>query len=104
MYICRDPADQVDYEFHITRLRRFNPALMDDPKELIALDTEEYVVDAIVDHNMPSRNMSWWDFKVRWRNLPSPEEDSWIPWREAKKLSAMDVYRAAHPELRIPSS
>ena len=71
---------------------------------MIALDKEEFVVDEIVDHNFPSRLKSEWDFEVRWKNLPSPEEDSWIPWFEAEKLEAMDRYRLAHPELKIPPS
>ena len=75
-----------------------------DAAAVIALDTEEFVVDSIVDHNMPSRYKSDWDFKVSWRDLPSPEEDSWIPWKEAKKLEQMDVYRRLHPELKIPAS
>lgn len=104
VYVVQDPADQKEYEFHVTRLRRFSSALTADPAALIALDTEEYVVEEIVDHNFPSGNKSWWDFKVRWQGLPSPEEDSWIPWVEAKKLTAMDAYRKQHPELGIPPS
>ena len=103
VYQCQDPADLKVYEFHITTLRRFHGDLA-DPKRLIALDKEEFVVDKIIDHNMPSRKQASWDFKVKWKDLPSPEEDSWIPWREAKKLEAMDRYRESHPELRIPSS
>ena len=30
------------------------------------------------------------------------EEDFWLPWFEAKKLTAMDAYAAAHPELHLP--
>ena len=40
VYIVQDPADQVEHEFHVTRLRRFSSALTADPAALIALDTE----------------------------------------------------------------
>ena len=104
VYICQDPADQVEYKYHIERLRRYHADLTDDPSAVICLDTEEFVVDEIIDHNFPSGNRSGWDFKVRWLNLPSPEEDSWVPWVEARKLKAMDRYRQQHPELRIPAA
>ena len=74
----------------------------EDPKTLIALDTEEHVVEKFVDHNCPGRKKSDWDFKVRWAN-EAEEEDSWIPWREAKKLQAMDAYARLHPELSLLS-
>ena len=99
VYNCEDPADLMVYDFHVSRLRKYQLGAA-DPKELIALDTEEYVVDCFIDHNCPGSKKSDWDFKVRWKGMPE-EEDSWIPWREAKKLSAMDAYQAAHPELNI---
>ena len=104
VYLCEDPADKHTYEFPVSRLRRYRSEMTSDAAAVIALDTEEYVVDCIIDHNFPSRNKSDWDFKVRWKDLPSPEEDSWIPWREAKKLKQLDEYRNLHPELKIPSS
>ena len=102
MYVCQDPTDLVEKEFHSSRLRHYRMGLTEDPKEYMALDTEEDVVEAIVDHNMPGSIKSHWDFKVRWKGC-SAEEDSWIPWREAKKLSAMDDYRNLRPELKLPS-
>jgi hypothetical protein len=99
VYKCEDQADLMVYDFHVSRLRKYQLGAA-DPKELIALDTEEYVVDCFIDHNCPGSKKSDWDFKVRWKGMPE-EEDSWIPWREAKKLSAMDAYQAAHPELNI---
>ena len=101
VYLCEDPADLVEYEFHISRLRRYNSDLTDDPKALIALDTDEWVVEKIVDHIIPGKKTSEWQFKVRWLDLPE-EEDFWLPWFEAKKLTAMDAYAAAHPELHLP--
>ena len=101
VYLCEDPADLKVYEFHVTRLRPYKMGGA-DPKALIALDTEEHVVERFVDHNCPGRKKSDWDFKVRWAN-ESEQEDSWIPWREAKKLKAMDDYAQLHPELSLLS-
>ena len=103
-YIVLDPADQQRHEFSVSRLRKYRVDMTDSPAAMIALDSEEHEVECIVDHNIPSRYKPDWDFKVKWKNLPSPEEDSWVPWREAKKLAQLDVYRAQHPELNIPAS
>ena len=100
-YLCEDPADLKIYKFHISRLRPYKMG-GEDPKTLIALDTEEHVVENFVDHNCPGRKKSDWDFKVRWAN-EAEEEDSWIPWKEAKKLQAMDAYARLHPELSLLS-
>ena len=100
-YICEDPADLKVYTFHVSRLRPYKMG-GEDPKALIALDTEEHVVEKFVDHNCPGRKKSDWDFKVRWAH-ESEDEDSWIPWREAKKLKAMDDYARLHPELSLLS-
>ena len=100
-YICEDPADLKVYAFHVSRLRPYRMG-GEDPKALIALDTEEHVVEKFVDHNCPGRKKSDWDFKVRWAH-ESEDEDSWIPWREAKKLKAMDDYARLHPELSLLS-
>jgi hypothetical protein len=89
------------YDFPQSRLRQYYLDETDIPAELVALDTNENVVVQILDHNMPGRRTADWDFKVRWAGHPD-EEDSWLPWYEAKKLSAMDNYAVCHPALRIP--
>ena len=102
VYECKDPADEKIYQFPLARLRVYNMDADDEAAALIALDTDEDVLIDIVDHNMPTRRRpADWDFKVRWAGYPA-EEDSWIPWREARKLAAMDAYALRHPELDLP--
>ncbi len=55
----------------------------------------------VVDHYMPSNRRSEWRFLVRFKGL-GPEDDAWMPWREASELPAMGDYSAAHKELNIP--
>ena len=98
-----DPADNKVYDFPQARLRKYYLDETDIPAELVALDTNENVVIDILNHNMPTRNKADWDFLVRWAGYPD-EEDSWLPWYEAKKLAAMDVYALRNPGLRIPTT
>jgi hypothetical protein len=45
-----DPADLKPYEFPIARCRLYNLAPGDNPVEIIAWDTDEAIVEQIVDH------------------------------------------------------
>jgi hypothetical protein len=103
LYQVEDPADGKVYTFPQARLRKYYLDETDAPAELVALDTNENVVIDILDHNMPDqRKPADWDFLVRWAGHPD-EEDSWLPWYEAKKLTAMDIYAMRNPHLRIPA-
>ena len=98
-----DPADLKPYEFPIARCRLYNLAPGDNPVEIIAWDTDEAIVEQIVDHYMPSNRRSEWRFLARFKGL-GPEDDVWIPWSKANELPAMDDYSAAHKELNIPDN
>lgn len=105
-YICQDLLTNTPQEFDVSRLTpwedRENPGV--DPgevrREAALRDREEFVVDSIVDHRGNSKKKSSLEFKIRWLGY-SPEEDSWIPYSEAKDLEALDVYLMSHPELKL---
>ena len=64
------------------------------------MDEVEVLVESILDHNdRNSTKKTDFDFLVRWKNQ-GPEEDTWIPYIEARPLEAFDMYVRAHPELR----
>ncbi len=50
----QDPADLILYEFPVARCYLYNLGLSDDPVEIIAWDTDEAIVESIVDHYLPS--------------------------------------------------
>ena len=74
--------------------------MTDDLAMVAAVDTDEYVVEAIIDHRGNPNRRSTLEFLVRWLGY-EPEEDTWLPWKNVKELAALDVYAAAHPELRL---
>jgi hypothetical protein len=88
-------------DFHVDRLRVFEKqpdAIGTDLVTLAAADRDEFVVEFIVDHRGSMKKPSKLDFRIRWQGYDE-SEDSWIPWREAKQLEAMDLYLRDHPEI-----
>ena len=94
---------------HVDRLRVFrrNPKL--SHKDLVAIaarDLDEYVIEDIVGHRYMngSKNNKYTnlEFQVRWETLEE-SEDTWLPYRELRDCSAIDIYRERYPELKIPA-
>ncbi len=71
--------------------------------EMIAWDTNEAIVEQIIDHYMYAfEPRSEWKFLTRFKGLRlpvGPEDDISIPWSKANELPAMADYSAAHKEL-----
>ena len=99
-YVVQDPTDLKTMTYSVDRLKKYNMGLTEDPKDIVAVDTDEVLVECIVDHNMPGTKKSDWDFKVRWAGC-GPEEDEWLPWKVAQPLAALDEYKRLHPELPL---
>jgi hypothetical protein len=88
-------------DFHVDRLRVFEKSpdiIGNDLVKLAAADRDEFVVEFIVDHRGSMKKTSKLEFRIRWQGYDE-SEDSWIPWREAKELQAMDGYLKDHPEI-----
>jgi hypothetical protein len=83
----QDPADLLVYEFPVARCYLYDMGLSDDPVEIIAWDTDEAIVESIVDHSMPraSSKRGEWRFFARFKDS-GPEDDVWIPWHNANEL------------------
>ena len=98
-YELQDPADLRTYTRHAREMTPYKLGHDEDPRDTIAMDEVENLVECVVDHNdRNSSKKSDWDFRVRWTGQP-PEEDTWIPYMEARPLEAFDKYLREHPEL-----
>ena len=84
-----------------------NDYLVDeDAKHLARLrfarqDHDNEVVEAIVGHRHPQGtrpNKRNTVFKLRWF-ATSPEQDTWLPYKDVKELALLEDYLAANPEL-----
>jgi hypothetical protein len=98
--VCQDLTTLRPHRFHVSRLKRFEATMTDDPAALAAADKDEFIVEEIIDHRGNPRRRADMQFRVRWLGY-GPEEDLWLPYREVRELEALDRYAATHPELRL---
>ena len=101
IYRCRDIISGKILTFHVERLREFkvSPSIM--PSELIewaAVDKDEFLVESIIEHRGSGRSGDPLSFQIRWEGY-GPEDDSWLPYREVKDLSALDEYESRFPDV-----
>ena len=69
-----------------------------DPRDVIAMDEAEVLVEKILDHTTrDSHRKTDFDFLVRWKGQSS-EEDMWVPYSEVRPLAAFGEYVRQHPE------
>jgi len=65
------------------------------------MDTDSYIVEAIVGHRGDHRKASTLKFKVKWLGYEYANDDTdWIPWSEARKNILIKDYLKDHPKLR----
>lgn len=93
-----DNNNKTQMRVHITRL---SPFIFDpkhtDPDMIAAKDKDEFVIEAIVDHNGTGVKRNY-DFKVRWKGF-GEEEDLWLPYQEVKDSAAFHIYCSRHKDL-----
>ena len=80
-------------------MQLYNLGSDEDPRNTIALDEVETLVEEIVAHDdRGGTKKTDLDFQVKWLNQP-PEENTWIPYNEARPVEAFGRYIQKHPEL-----
>jgi len=101
MYTVEDPADLVRYKKHIRELYQYRMGLTKDPRDVIAMDEYEALVERIVDHNFPHpQRRGTWRFRIRWQGCDA-DDDTWLSWKDVSPLAALDVYLRDHPEIKV---
>ncbi|KPA73067.1 hypothetical protein ABB37_10147 [Leptomonas pyrrhocoris] len=98
MYQCQDLVTHRFTDFHVSRLKKYNMDMTPNPVEVAQVDNDEWKVEQIVDHKGLTKKAV--RFRVRWEGF-EPTDDTWLPYSECRDLEALDVYLAAHPELRL---
>jgi reverse transcriptase-like protein/integrase-like protein/chromodomain-containing protein len=105
-YVCQDILTNSTLTFDASRLVQWEEsavplALRDEARKAAALhDRDEFVVESIVSHRGNPKRKSTMEFLIHWLGYSS-DEDSWIPYAEAKDLLALDEYLVSQPQLKI---
>jgi hypothetical protein len=80
--------------------------ILQDLRQLAALDKDEYEVEAILEHKPPGpkrpqrvKPSDYW-FKVKWSGF-SDEENSWEPYQQLKNLKPLEEYLLKFPDLKL---
>ena len=98
-YFVQDPADLRTYKLGTRQMQTYNMRPEEDPRDVIAMDEAEVLVEKILDHTTrDSHRKTDFDFLVRWKGQSS-EEDMWVTYSEVRPLAAFEEYVRQHPEL-----
>ena len=87
----------------------YNPFFYDDtrvdPENIALRDSEEYVVESILDDTIDKKiSKRHWRFRVRWKGYDE-DEDTWNYWDSLKHVEALHIYlRKAGLQQYIPLS
>jgi hypothetical protein len=98
VFTIRDLTDDSLKEVDVTRLKPFFVVDPDAPPIEVAAANlfGEVQVESIKDHRGAPAYRKEMQFLVRW----SDNTESWEPWENVKKLSALELYISKNPRLR----
>jgi hypothetical protein len=102
-FLCQDIITQTQLEISKDRIKLFRvpegyPA--NAITTLAAHDHDEFWVDKILDHRGDPKKKSSLEFLVSWKGYDS-SENTWEPWKNVRKLTALDEYLEQHPALKL---
>ena len=101
--------DIVSRRTHDVHISRLYPFFYDDtrvdPESIALRDSEEFVVDSIIDDTIDTEiPKTQWQFRVRWKGYDE-SEDTWNSWDSLKHVEALHSYlRTAGFSKYIPLS
>jgi len=101
--------DIVSRRTNVVHISRLYPFFYDDtridPENIALRDSEEYVVESILDDTIDQKiPKKQWQFRVRWKGYDE-DEDTWNSWDSLKHVEAMHEYlRKAGLQQYIPLS
>jgi hypothetical protein len=105
-YTVLDIVSRRTHDVHISRLFPFfYDDTRVDPESIALRDSEEFVVDSIIDDTIDTAiPKTKWQFRVRWKGYDE-SEDTWNSWDSLKHVEALHNYlRTAGFSKYIPLS
>ena len=101
--LCKHVTTNIEYTFHSSRIYPFFGSIQ-DAKKCAIVDTDEYDVEAILDHAGNIRRKTSMRFLVKWLGY-SDAHTSWEPYNNLKDNSILHQYLDTHKmsHLKPPS-
>jgi hypothetical protein len=95
-YKIQDLVSGKVFETHISNLRPFNrdPARV-QPVEVAQRNSQEFVIEQILEHLGNVSRRSSLQFKVRWLGY-GPEDDTWEPFESLRDTEQLHAYLKAN--------
>ena len=79
-------------ETHISNIRQFNyDPEWTNPIEIAQHDSQEFIVEKILEHNGDRTHRNTMEFKVKWLGY-GPEHDSWEPYANLRDIGKLHEY------------
>jgi hypothetical protein len=91
-YTVLDLVSRNAQTVHVSRVYPFyyDPSRV-DPENIALRDTEEFVVEAIVDDTIDENSKRKWRFRVRWKGYDE-SNDTWSSWDSLKDVGILHDY------------
>ena len=95
-YTIQDLVNGKTHETHISNLRPYNFDEERQDQETVAQhNSQEFVIEEILEHEGDRERRSAMRFKVRWQGY-GPESDSWEPYSELRDTEQLHTYLRTH--------
>jgi hypothetical protein len=95
-YTIQDLVNGKTHETHISNLRPYNfDEERQDPETVAQHNSQEFVIEEILEHEGDRERRSAMRFKVRWQGY-GPESDSWEPYSELRDTEQLHTYLRTH--------
>jgi transposase InsO family protein len=95
-YKIQDLVSGKVFETHVTNLRPFNrDSARIQPEEVAQRNSQEFVIEQILEHQGNVSRRTSLQFKVRWLGY-GPEEDTWEPYESLRDTEQLHDYLKAN--------
>eukprot|EP00762_Andalucia_godoyi_P006033 ANDGO_00041.mRNA.1 hypothetical protein ABB37_10147 len=98
IYTCQDLTSLRTNDLHVSRLKPYDMTSTEDALQIASVDSDEYVVESIVEHRGKSKRD--FEFRVRWSGY-NADDDSWLPYSEVRELEALETYLSDRPSIKL---